>query len=304
MIPDTSKAFLDAYGVAFPDVFRIGSSETEMIRPIPAARETRLGARERRQAVCDRRVFPGNPGFPDTQVEIGVTYINPTIEALDPESGKWEAPIRMPTPRFGLAALPSNDGKIFIVGGRGARGAMAPKVETFDPENRGFKSLKAMPVPVYNHAAAYGSDGKIYVFGGRDRNDRPRKIIQSYDPESDSWEASNEPMKPEEGSSFDEVHEMFGVVAGDRSRQGRNEGMVGRALLRKAHRRASVRRNAGGSGENDFFGSSRSRAKARALRTISISSTTRSGRTSAGFSARSMRAGPARGWWTEVWRQG
>ena len=91
----------------------------------------------------------------------------------------------------------SVDGKMYVIGGFGARGAPPPAmVYEYDPNDDVWAEKSPIPVPVH-HQMQTELNGKIYVFGGCQRplsgpganGWQPVDNAWEYDPVADSWNA-------------------------------------------------------------------------------------------------------------------
>ncbi|NOJ29257.1 MAG: hypothetical protein DA328_03715, partial [Nitrososphaeraceae archaeon] len=97
--------------------------------------------------------------------------IDPTLtnfdrnEMYDPKTDSWTIKEPMLSKRSGFAAVVSEDGKIYVIGGQGV-GKVTNSVEKYDPLLNKWIYEKPMPTARYGMDAIY-SDNKIYVLGGQ-----------------------------------------------------------------------------------------------------------------------------------------
>jgi len=97
--------------------------------------------------------------------------IDPTLtnfdrnEMYDPKTDSWTIKEPMLSKRSGFAAVASEDGMIYVIGGQGV-GEVTNSVEKYDPLVNKWQYEKPMPIARYGIDAIY-SDNKIYVLGGQ-----------------------------------------------------------------------------------------------------------------------------------------
>jgi N-acetylneuraminic acid mutarotase len=94
-----------------------------------------------------------------------------TVEVYDPTATlpRWtRLPITLVSGRQNFAAVVGPDGKIYAIGGCGARGKPLDSIEALDAGANQWSLLpNTLPETRYGHAAVVGPDGNIYVLGGR-----------------------------------------------------------------------------------------------------------------------------------------
>jgi N-acetylneuraminic acid mutarotase len=123
------------------------------------------------------------------------------LEVYNPTTNSWSTRAPMPTPRYGLAAVLGNDGKIYAIGGQ-YNNTTSPstdgdslKVEAYNIATDTWETKPALPNGRYYPAAAVGLDGAIYVSGGFSVN--PIEVLGStvkLAPGATSWTALTSPM--------------------------------------------------------------------------------------------------------------
>lgn len=100
--------------------------------------------------------------------------------------GGWTIKSPMPTPRHGLCSAVL-DGKIYVIGGRGASDEILAVVERYDPEHDIWETGIDLLQEPRCYAAAVSLNGKIYVIGGRGGQDQLLKTVEMYDPLQNQW---------------------------------------------------------------------------------------------------------------------
>jgi N-acetylneuraminic acid mutarotase len=148
----------------------------------------------------------------------------------DPAADSWKALAPMPS-RRGAAAAAAVGGKIYVIGGAGARsGSSDPvihparphqvlgTVEEYDVATNAWRARSAMPTPRNHHAVA-AVDGKLYAIGGRIgaafiTRASNTDVVEAYDPASDSWSGPLERMPTSRSAVAWGVHKGRIYVAG------------------------------------------------------------------------------------------
>ena len=118
-----------------------------------------------------------------------------------PTVGSWQARASMTTPRSYSAAVVTDTGRIFVLGGVDANSAPSVLNEEYDPKADTWTARAPMPYPRWRHGAAF-VNGKIYVVGGTLLSIGAIAFgapdfaeVDVYDPASDSWTTSA-PLNP------------------------------------------------------------------------------------------------------------
>jgi len=101
------------------------------------------------------------------------------------QGGGWVGIASMPTARYGLAAAPGADGRIYAIGGRHDSDNKLATVEAYTPTTNSWVAVAPMSTARSWPAAAAGADGRIYVFGGW--NQVALASAEVYTPGSNSW---------------------------------------------------------------------------------------------------------------------
>src|SRR5947209_793667 len=102
---------------------------------------------------------------------------------------QWQSVTPLPTARFGPAAVPGPDGRIYALGGASSSGNLTT-VEAYDPRTDSWTAVASMPTPRFRPAAVLGPDGRIYALGGiNSSGGLPTNLatVEVYDPRTDSW---------------------------------------------------------------------------------------------------------------------
>ena len=90
-----------------------------------------------------------------------------TLEIYDFDTGKWSfgAPMQVGRHHISGAAV---DGKLYVVGGRGAKDHSLDIFESYDPKTDEWKTLPKIPLGVASPRVV-AADGKVVVVGGEDQ---------------------------------------------------------------------------------------------------------------------------------------
>ncbi|MBI3723531.1 protein kinase [bacterium] len=108
----------------------------------------------------------------------------PPVRAA-PREGTWAMRAPLPTPRMKMAAATTDDGKIYVLGGRTIGGSLATN-EVYDPSRDRWSSRAPLGTARLLHgAAALGT--KVYVAGGTSDGTVPIASVEEYDSELDRW---------------------------------------------------------------------------------------------------------------------
>ncbi len=106
-------------------------------------------------------------------------------------SSRWTVLPDMPTARFGLGAVASEN-LIYAIAGQ-MEEAPSGAIERFDPVNDQWTTLSPKPTPVSDVGAVILS-GKLYVPGGKTTSSKVSSDLEIYDLRRDVWE--NGPAMP------------------------------------------------------------------------------------------------------------
>ncbi len=98
---------------------------------------------------------------------------------------QWTILSPMPTARYGLAAVASEN-LIYTIAGHTGDGPSG-SVERYDPAADHWTKLASKKTPVFDVGAVV-LGGKIYVPGGKLAADKATSVLEIYDPRQDTWE--------------------------------------------------------------------------------------------------------------------
>ena len=135
-----------------------------------------------------------------------------TVEAYDPASDSWSRVASLGVARRGPGVATAPGGRIYAIGGFGARSQHGATVEAYDVEADRWEQV----APLAHHgahnemAAACGSDGRIYVLASCGGRKFYEYIFEAYDPSLDTWARVSPPTLPRVGG--------FRAVAGNDGR--------------------------------------------------------------------------------------
>jgi N-acetylneuraminic acid mutarotase len=113
-----------------------------------------------------------------------ITRILDSAEVYNPDLGTWTLVAPMPTPRMGLAAATSPDGRIYALGGNNDGYTHLDTAEAYDPATDTWSTLVPMPTARRNLMVASGSIrgiSYIYAIGGHGI-EFPLKTVERYTP--------------------------------------------------------------------------------------------------------------------------
>jgi len=137
------------------------------------------------------------------------------VQVYDPATNTWAERSRMHEKRQEFAGAFGPDGKLYVFGGYGHKGAVHEEdyeseaeleaaaremrafgrqalrsVEAYDPVTDTWSERAPMPEGRHTMAAALGADGRIYVIGGAVSYSNPiaSRSVFVYDPKTDRWE--------------------------------------------------------------------------------------------------------------------
>ncbi|KAE8915635.1 hypothetical protein PF005_g6250 [Phytophthora fragariae] len=124
------------------------------------------------------------------------------------EEGEMDPPVVLPSPRYGHSALLLNGGeRMFIFGGRGARGEAFRDMYFFDLGAMTWMQVQwttDCPAGRYGHAVASVDDDKMFVFGGWDGK-KSMNDLWAFDSVSFTWrrpKCSGKPPTPRQNLSM------------------------------------------------------------------------------------------------------
>lgn len=81
------------------------------------------------------------------------------------------AELRYPRAWHSATMLP--DGRVLVLGGRGADNKPVKTIEIFDPETKRFEALRSTNLtPRSNHTTTLLTDGRVLIAGGIDKQGR------------------------------------------------------------------------------------------------------------------------------------
>ena len=113
----------------------------------------------------------------------GTGFAPPIIEAYDPVADSWETISNVPN--YGRMAAVGLVGKLYIMGGADATGAVG-YFASYDPAKREWKRLPDMPTPRSKLSAATG-EGIVYAVGGWEGT-RESGAFEAFDVATGTWE--------------------------------------------------------------------------------------------------------------------
>jgi DNA-binding CsgD family transcriptional regulator/N-acetylneuraminic acid mutarotase len=135
----------------------------------------------------------------------------------DPDLDKWSAKSPMQTARaFADAAVPERQGRIYVIGGENATGALTAN-ESYNPaEDDGsgqpWSTKAPLPAPS-SHIAATAIGRTIYVIGGSNANNQ----LLQYGIALDSWKPDNPPIELLRDLRAEAVIDKIYIVGGQNS---------------------------------------------------------------------------------------
>jgi N-acetylneuraminic acid mutarotase len=107
-----------------------------------------------------------------------------TLEAYQVSTNTWKKLKHMHTARDGAAAAAGTDGRIYVMGGRGASGSMS-SVEAYDPTTNTWEKVASMNTP-RDGLGAVLADGQIYAIGG-ENNAEVLSTVEVYNFTTKTW---------------------------------------------------------------------------------------------------------------------
>lgn len=118
-----------------------------------------------------------------------------SAEIFDPAKGTWSLTAeKMQAARFEHTATRLDDGRVLVVGGRGAavdgQSPTLSSVELYDPAIRSFVGSTALADPRANHAAVKFPDGSVMVSGGVGglSGDQSLATVEIFNPGRARWD--------------------------------------------------------------------------------------------------------------------
>jgi hypothetical protein len=126
--------------------------------------------------------------------EVGGDNISGVVEAYNLSMDSWTTRAPLPTPRYGLAAVVGNDGRIYAIGGQYDDGNSpftdgdSVKVEAYIPATNAWEEVPDLSNGRYKTAAVSVNDGLIYVIGGFSVNPiETLSTVSTYELGASSW---------------------------------------------------------------------------------------------------------------------
>lgn len=109
------------------------------------------------------------------------------VSAASAQSFRWVEVAPIPTPRT-YAAVAVLNGQVYVIGGRGAGGAVLGTVERYDPVSNTWLPRASLREPRYN-AAATVLGNQILLTGGRAAGGGVTDDVEVYVPGENDWES-------------------------------------------------------------------------------------------------------------------
>jgi hypothetical protein len=109
----------------------------------------------------------------------------PTAEIFDPTTGQFRKTDSMLAARYRHAAVTLPDGRVLLLGGRGARNVTVRQVEVYDPQSGAFSPAGELLEGRTNLRADLLPDGRVLVSGGQvhtSGGDVLSNALEIYDP--------------------------------------------------------------------------------------------------------------------------
>ena len=108
------------------------------------------------------------------------------VEVYDPVTDKWTQATSLPQPLDHTAAVASNDGKLYVVGGGYLdRNLLSDKLFIFGPDTNNWTEGANLPSPRGALTANF-INGTLYVTGGVDSQETLSSTL-AYDPAANQW---------------------------------------------------------------------------------------------------------------------
>jgi hypothetical protein len=92
--------------------------------------------------------------------------VEETVMVFDPETGAWQEAGQLVTARYNHTATLLDDGRVAVVGGRGADGKALSSIEIYWPLARGFCIAAPMDTARSEHTVTLLESGTLLVLGG------------------------------------------------------------------------------------------------------------------------------------------
>ncbi len=122
----------------------------------------------------------------------------------------WQSAAPLATPRAGAAAAVL-DGRLYVIGGRGAGGVLLRTAEVFDPAT-GWSPVAALEHPRAD-ARAVVLDGRIYLIGGQD-DEGTSNDTDVYNPATNEWRTDDNLRDDRDGTAAGVVGGRLYVIGG------------------------------------------------------------------------------------------
>ena len=97
---------------------------------------------------------------------LSILVAAPVAVEMPPASGRFERDAPMSEARSGHTATLLADGRVLVLGGRGASGAALGSAEIYDPAARAFAPAGMMQGARVGHSATALADGRVFIAGG------------------------------------------------------------------------------------------------------------------------------------------
>ena len=117
------------------------------------------------------------------------------VSRFDPESWQFEFLTKMDLPRSGHSTTLLQDGRVLIVGGASATGALT-RADVYDPSSNSISQVGDLRHERWGHRAVLLQDGTVLILGGETGNvDDPEDetAAERYDPDTESFTPAGDP---------------------------------------------------------------------------------------------------------------